>query len=321
MTGRRALLVIALAAVMGCRTEEAPPPPDGPVSWSVSAATDKNEVQVGEALALTLTIRHPPGGELIPPPESAFEPFSVIGVSEEEPSLVETRLVYRLAAYRLPEDLEIPALEVRIRNDAGGQESIATEPIAVEVVTSLTPDVTDIHDIKGPVPLIVPRDWSLLWWLLGALAAALVAYIIYRRLTKSPEGTVPAWVPPLPAPDVEALEALRRLAASRLLEQGEVLSYHAELAEIVKRYAGRRFEVPYLERTTAEILGDLRGAPLPAGPRVDLRAVLDACDLVKFARVVPAEDEARRALGMAERLVEQTRLAPPQSAETLEATA
>lgn len=320
---KRSLVLVAIVLVAGtaCRRERAPALPEGPVAWSVSARADKSSVQVGEDLALTVTVRHPPGGEFVPPLESAFEPFTVIGLSEEKPSVVEDRLVYRLAAYRLPGQLEIPALEVRVRNEEGQVDSLETTPIPVEVVTSLTPDVTEIHDIKEPLPLVVRRDWSLLWWLLGALAAALVAYIIYRKLRKTPDGAAPVWTPPLPAPDVEALEALRRLAASALLERGEAAAFHAELAEIVKRYAGRRFEVPYLERTTAEILGDLRSAPLAAGPRVDLRAVLDACDLVKFARVVPAEDEARRALGMAERLVAQTRPAPPPSAESLEATA
>lgn len=319
---RRALALLALVALFGCRAEEPPaPPPEGPVTWDVSAAVDKSEVQVGEPLVLTLTVRHPPSGDFAAPPESALEPFTVLEQSEDEPSDVETRVVYRLAAYRLPEDLEIPALELRVRNEAGELSSLSTEPIPVRVVSSLTPDVTEIHDIKEPVPLVVPRDWTLLGWALLALVAALAAYLIYRRLRRAREEPAAAPAPPLPAPDVEALEALRKLRERPLSEPQEVTVFHAELAEVVKRYAGRRFDVPFLERTTAEILSDLRSTPLTGSARSELRSVLDACDLVKFARLVPAEDEARRALDAAERLVLATRPAPAAPAESLEATA
>ena len=61
-----------------------------------------------------------------------------------------------------------------------------------------------------------------------------------------------------------------------------------ELTDIVKRYAGRRFEVPYLERTTEEILADvtLTGTEAPTQP---LRAILEIADLVKFAKQMPAQ--------------------------------
>jgi hypothetical protein len=304
---KRAFVLFAL--VLACKSEPPPPVPAGPVEWSVSAEVDKREVQVGEDLTLTLTLRHPEGGQYAAPPRAGFAPFDVISSSEESVSPTETRLLFRLAAFRLPEELEIPALTVNYRDESGELRPLETGAIPIRVVTSLTPDVTDIHDIKEPLDLEVPRDLSLLWWLLAAALAALVAYLIYRKLRKDPEALAAAsFTPPPPPADVEAEAALRRLKERKLIEAGELILFYTELAEILKRYAGRRFDVPYLERTTHEVLTDLR--PRKVAPHVlaNLRAILEASDLVKFAKLMPERNQAEKSLDLAFRLVDETRI-------------
>ncbi len=305
---RRVLPLFLLLAA--CR-EEAAPVPEGPHSWSVTGSADKSQVQVGEDLTLTLVLRHPPDGRYVAPPDAAFAPFEVIGKTEENVSPLETRLHFRIAAYRLPGKLEIPALTIQYQ-DEGRIESLSLDAIPVEVVTSLSPEVTEIHDIKEPVDLEVARDLGLLWWLLLALAAAVLAYLIYRKLRKEPEGVkAPAWVPPLPPPEVEAEAALRRLAEKDLIRKGELPAFYTELSEVMKRYAGRRFEVPYLERTTSEVLSDLKPRKLGPGWLSELRAILEGSDLVKFAKLMPEASQAEASFALALSWVEKTRPAPP----------
>lgn len=298
------LVAAALALATGCAREEPVEIPEGPVEWSVSAVADVEEVQVGDDLRLSLTVRHPPGGDFVPPVMVDFAPFEVIDSTTEELSPIETLLHYRLAAYRLPEDLEVPALTVRYRNETGAVAEIQTLPVPVRLVTSLTPDVTEIHDIKGPAALAVPRDWSLLFWLLVALLAAVLAYIIYRRFQREPEDVRSAPARLLPAPDVEADAALRTLWEKGLVEKGEYEPFYTELTEIMKRYAGRRFEVPYLERTTAEILIDLRPKEAAASA---LAPILNVSDLVKFAKQVPEAKLARDSYTQARELIRWSR--------------
>lgn len=299
---------LMLAAVLGlgaCGGETTPELPPGPTEWSVSAESTTSEVQVGDDFVYTVTLTHPPDGDFAPPREADFEPFDVLETWAEEISPVETRLHYRLAAYQLPDELEIASLSIRYRDRDGEMATLETEPITVRVVTSLTPDVTDIHDIKDPMALEIPRDWSPLGWLLLALVLSAVAYIIYRKLrSEELEPTAPAWVPPPPPPHEEAETALERLAAKRLIENGEIELFYTELTDIMKRYAGRRFEVPYLERTTEEIVSDLEAKGAPAD---SLRAILEPADLVKFARHRPHAELARTSLTMAFDLVRETR--------------
>jgi hypothetical protein len=309
--------MLALALLLaGCGEGKDVPVASGePRDWSVSASVDKQKVQVGEDLTLALVLTHPAEGRYVAPTGSAFGPFDVIARSEEAVSPFETRLSFRLAAYRLPEKLEIPSLEIQYQKD-GKAEALRTDPISVEVVTSLTPEVTEIHDIKPPVDLEIPRNFSLLWWLLLALAIALLAYLIYRKLRKAPEAAkAPEWIPPLPPPEVEAEAALRRLAEKNLIERGDFPGFYTELAEIMKRYAGRRFEVPYLERTTSEVMSDLKPRKLPAGAVSELGRILEFSDLVKFAKLVPEPREAEESLALARSWIEKTRPAPAVPAE------
>jgi hypothetical protein len=295
----------ALVWANACSEETAVEIPAGPVEWSVSASSSSPEVQVGEGVVVTLTLTHPPEGDFVPPAHADFEPFDVLETWTEEVSPIETRLHFRLAAYQLPGAVDLEALAIRYRDDGGELATVETGPISVQVVSSLTPDVVDIHDIKDPVALEVPRDWGVLFWLLLALALTLAAYLIYRKLRKDTEGeAAPAWVAPPRPPHEEAEAALARLAERELIEKGELEVFYTELTDIMKRYAGRRFDVPYLERTTGEILSDLKARNASEG---SLRAILEVADMVKFARERPNQDVARASLRMANELVQKTR--------------
>lgn len=319
-----AILSLGLLLGAACTREQAPEIPDGPVEWSVTASSTNPEVQVGDDFTFTLTLTHPPEGDFVAPPGADFEPFDVLETWTEEVSPFETKLHFRLAAYQLPEDLEVTPLSIRYRDEAGEMATIETQPIAVRVVTSLTPDVTDIHDIKDPAALEVPRDWRLLLWLLAALLASLIAYLIYRKLRKGPEeSALPAWVPPPRPAHEEAEAALARLREKGLIETGELELFYTELTDIMKRYAGRRFGVPYLERTSEEILRDLSAPDASSAASSalgSLRAILEVADLVKFAKQMPDQQQASTSLALAFDLVRDTRPAPV-VASSVEATA
>ncbi len=311
----RRLIILALLVLASCgdKPAEAPAIPEGPFEWGASATADKSEIQVGEDLSVQVTVHHPPGARFLIPSGDELEPFELIErVDEPTPSPVESRITLRMAAYQLPGEIAVPAIQVEYRDESGEMTSIETASIAIHLVTSLTPEVTDINDIKGPVEDIpVPGRWGNLWWLLVALLAAIIAYLVYRKLRKdktAPLEAVPA--PPPLAPEVEAEMALRKLANARLIEQERLFEFYTALAEIVKRYSGRRFSVPYLERTTTEVLTDLKQTRLKYEPMEALRGILGAADLVKFARSAQPIEESQRMIPEAFRFVAETKPKP-----------
>ncbi len=323
---KRWLVLGLLMGLAACADEpvkqESVPVPEGPGEWAVAARTDKTEIQVGEALTLDVAIRHPVGAEFLLATGgdylAVFELVEQMEQDSTEPT--ESRVKLRIAAYRLPGEIAIPPIKVEYQSESGELASVETQEIPISLVSSLTPEVTEIHDIKSPMADIsIPGRWGRLWWLLVALVVAALAYLLYRRFRKKgTELMVEPLPPPLPPPEVEAEEALRTLIEARLLETGKVRQFYIELSDIMKRYAGRRFAVPYLERTTSEIQRDLRVAGIGQEWQVRLDKILVTSDLVKFARIAPPDEESNRMVPEAFRFIDETkpRVAVPEVVTT-----
>lgn len=299
---KRWLVFGLLMGLAACADEpvkqESVPVPEGSGEWTVGARADKTEIQVGEALTLDVAVRHPAGAEfLLATGGDNLAPFELVEqIEQDSTEPTESRVKLRIAAYRLPGEIAIPPIKVEYQSESGELASVETQEIPILLVSSLTPEVTEIHDIKSPMADIpVPGRWGRLWWLLAALVVAVLAYLLYRRFwKKGAELMAEPLPPPLPPPEVEAEEALRTLVEARLLETGKVRQFYIELSDIMKRYAGRRFAVPYLERTTSEIQRDLTVAGITEERQVRLDRILVTSDLVKFARIVPPDDESNR---------------------------
>jgi len=92
----------------------------------------------------------------------------------------------------------------------------------------------------------------------------------------------------------------------------------------LRRYIADRLDVAALERTTGELIQDLRAHSIPPTPAVDqLDDVLTEADLVKFADERPSGREGRAALETARSAldaIERAVPAPPEPASTPEPT-
>jgi hypothetical protein len=145
-------------------------------------------------------------------------------------------------------------------------------------------------------------------WVLAALAAAVVGWLLWRRIRRR-SGTAPeapARAVPARPPHEVALEALAALEASALLGRGEVKEYHIRLSEIVRAYVEAHFGVPALEMTTWEVLAGLERVGVDEGVRDELRGFLEPCDLVKFAKVRPTPESSHAVLALGRGFVEST---------------
>jgi hypothetical protein len=156
----------------------------------------------------------------------------------------------------------------------------------------------DIRDIKPPIE--ISSGWEWLWWTLGTLAVLAILFFAWK-LWKKHRSQIPI-VPPIPA-HVRAKQKLE--AALALISQPK--EFCILVSDTIRLYLEEQFTFRAPERTTEEFLRDLGGTDLLAGEQKEsLGQFLESCDLVKFAKYEPGENELRELHGSALKLVEET---------------
>ena len=177
--------------------------------------------------------------------------------------------------------------------------------------TTNTAAAEDIRDIKAPVE--IPSGWAWLWWTLGAIIVtstvlAAVRYWLKRR----PKAKAIAIVVP---PHERARRRLQE--ALGLLDQPR--PFCILVSDAVRLYLEEAFSMRAPERTTEEFLDELQSSAVLALTQKQLLGdFLMRCDLVKFARHEPPQDQLQELYQSALRLIDETqsviRNLPPQTA-------
>ncbi|HEV2319548.1 MAG TPA: hypothetical protein VGV18_07345 [Verrucomicrobiae bacterium] len=156
----------------------------------------------------------------------------------------------------------------------------------------------EIRDIKPPIDIPNGLEW--LWLLLAALAAIVILSIAWRLWRKS---RMPGWREPAVPAHIRAKQALEK--ALELI--GQPKEFCILVSDTVRRYLEERFAFHAPERTTEEFLRELSETNLLAAEQKEsLARFLENCDLVKFAKYEPGENELRELHSSAVKLVEET---------------
>jgi hypothetical protein len=136
----------------------------------------------------------------------------------------------------------------------------------------------------------------------GAVLALIAAWFI-RRWRRRPK-IVPA--PPPRLPWVVAMEELAALKRSSLLAEGRTDELFDRVSDCVRKYLGARYGFDGLETTSDEMRALLRRVRPPVPVLPEIGDFLADCDLVKFARVQPTEQDCVEALKRGETVVRRT---------------
>ena len=167
---------------------------------------------------------------------------------------------------------------------------------------------SDIRDIKPPIE--ISSGWALVPAALAIIFLAVVAFVIWfwwRERRSRIE-----FVPPVPA-HVRAKQKLEEALA--LIAQPK--PFVIAVSDTARAYLEERFNFRAPERTTEEFLRELSGTDLLAKEQQEsLGNFLESCDLVKFAKYEPGENELRGLHGSAVRLVEETEPQPISNSES-----
>lgn len=288
--------------------------------WADQLAVEPDSAPIGSPIRLTLTIdlqkgekavppsgiKLPDGAELIAvhPPKTAPNPDGGETVSQ----------TYEILMWTLGET-EIPEIEYAVMAPDGMEGKRQAGPVKINIVSVRTDKATadKPKDIRPPVKVEL-RWGDYAWALLGLITLAVIAYLLYRRWKNRPRKPMSApFVPPQPPrpPYDIAIEKLEELGREDLFGQERGRDFFFRLSEILREYVEGRFDLPALERTTAEIEREPRLERIPHLARNAFIAILRECDMVKFAKAEPVKSHADSAIEKALAIVESTRPLPP----------
>lgn len=278
-----------------------------PLSWK--AGVSKADLTLAEPFVVSVEIKHPAADTYELRPGLDFEPFGVkekkLETTATDPAVTTLRLVLQPFATG---EATVPRLRFLAQGPDGARKlDVPEQTVNVQGVIDPAQGQPAMREDLRPLPTRYRTRWWPLGVVLGLVLAALAVWW-WRRRASLPV----AAPPPVPRdpPDVEALARLAALQSEQLLSQGLYQAHYFRLTEIARDYLGRRYDFDALEMTTDELLAELRKRPTPGLAFDALATFLQGCDLVKFARRVPSDGDAKEAMDAAHALIERTRPLP-----------
>lgn len=272
---------------------------------TAEAGFDKADITIGEKVRYTVTIEAPKDTKIeFPVIDSTLTGtgFAIRDFGEEKPvkitrDRIRIRHWYLLDTYAAG-SYNVPAVTMAYILPGGSSGSASTKDVFLEVkgVIKEGEKTEDIRDIKGPVEIPYSYKKIIIWGLV-TVVILLAAAIGLRYRHK----VIPA-LPQVP-PHVIALSELEKI-------KGEVdlRKYYTGVSGIVRHYIEDRFNLHAPEMTTEEFLTELAGTgTLNQAHKALLRDFLSHCDLVKFARYGPTQDEIGMVYNTAKIFIEETK--------------
>ena len=329
-SGRRALRLAAVALILAglallwplarlagaqsppvqslpAQSQSVPPPAgDAAPRWLIQP----QDLTVGDAITLTLSLRHAVGERLVAPRlPREWGPLEITG---QDPVRREERAADAVSTLRLQArafvtgSLATPLLALNLVDQAGASRAVEAPPAVVQLRATLRSGDDLPRDLRPQAALPRRSPWAGRLALAAALAGVALALAGARGLRRLPP---PA--PPAPAAPVDLRAALRRAMAALdeidamgLVAAGRLKTHYALATDTLRAYLAERWGVPALDQTSDELLSALKAAGRPRGAAPYLAPLLQEADLVKFARLSP---DAERAAALTARLRELLR--------------
>ncbi len=185
------------------------------------------------------------------------------------------------------------------------QKFVKTKALPIEVTSVIDPKnpPQDIAGIKG----IIKFHHGILWYIpffIALIILALAGYFVYKFIKNKKRKPTPEEIIQAIPPKEYALKQLDELAAEDLTAKGLIKEYYDRLSDIIRFYLARTYSVDTMEKTTTELYQMLRDKIAPEHNR-EIKIYLQNCDFVKFAKLVPSEEETKKDFDTAKGFIEK----------------
>lgn len=262
---------------------------------TIKVMVEKNRLLIGEQVSLTLEVQIPEKEPIRFVTMDSIAHFEWIGqpvmdtIGNGDGTLL--RGVYQLTSFDSGHWV-IPPFEL-----SGG---LKTDSIPMDVVFSDFDPKAPYHDIRDILeadPEKKKREW---WWYAaaGGLLLIIIGVLVLRK--KKPIAAEVKAVPVI-SPLDEALDGLQKLKSA----QAETKLFHTRLADIFRMYVYRKKGLLSLQKTTDDLVLQLRELGLNKEEFDELAQAMRLGDFVKFARFIPAASDNEQAFETIKKSIER----------------
>jgi len=280
---------------------------------SITARVDRASITIGDLITYSVTITRDPDINVeLPALGENLGQFEIRDYTVHKPRKAEGKVIdqvdYIISTFDTGE-FTIPPVKISY-SISGNQEikNLRTENIQINVVSVKSSEAGDIREIKPPWE--IPRSLKMIFLIGGIALVVILAFlgvILYVRKRRQNKTLVPQRMEPPRPPHELAIQKLKQLAASDLLDKGRIKKFYSEISEIIRIYIEGRFNIIAIELTTFELLEGMESVQLPDDIFSVLEKFLTCCDLVKFAQYKPLEKEHEQVKEWAYQIVDSTK--------------
>lgn len=229
----------------------------------------------------------------------------------------DTKLVKLILSVRSfkPGRIIIPQQRIIYMNIDNNKENevLFTEKY-LNVNSLVSKETTDILDIKSPWSIQDAKGSSYLYLLVIFILIFFLTVILIRkkRVKKIEIKPLPAWEKAF-----SELEEIRKLP---LNTDDEVKDFYLKLSDVFREYIENRYGITALEKTTYEFIAFMRTQEniFTEEQKILIKAFLDRCDLIKFARQKADNDEPVADIKLVKQFVENSKPKNDEEQGTLE---
>jgi hypothetical protein len=270
----------------------------------VDATVNKKQILIGEQITLTLTADIPENEPIsfftvdtIPHFEFIIKPAADTSNTNNGTRIVQEMVITSFDSGRYV----IPSFQLA--------PGIVTDSIPIDI--GFTPGFDPkkpYHDIKDVLDVPVPKKpipWW--WWAIGGGALLLVALLIYLLRRKKPQAAAIKTEPPVNAYE-EAMKQMEQLQRNKPAAK----EYYSQMVDIFRQYVLRRKNIHSLQKTTDDLVSQLKEIGMDRNSFDQLAQALRLGDYVKFAKYQPVDsDDSTFYQGIRESIITIEKTASP----------
>ncbi len=281
----------------------------------VGVSTDSTAIMIGDGITLSLSAEYDPQKFQVkfPTVSDTFNHFEKTGKPQSDTLTKDERI-------RITQKIQItnfdsgvwivPKMSFTIKPLQGDTAyNILCDSIPIWVNSPVVDTSKPFKPIFGIRSASLPLQQIILYVVLALFVVAALCFIVWyvykkrkqndqQKMQEAPEEQL--------LPHEKALQALQLLNVTQLWQQGLEKEYHTALTDIMRTYLEEQFQINCFEKTSSEIVSQVKRVKALSTSRKELRHLFETADMVKFAKSNPTAEQHQECLSLAIAVVEES---------------